>query len=226
MRNAFTLIELLVVIAIIAVLAAILFPVFATAKKAALKTACISNLRQIGAGVQMYMGDNDDCLPRASSWGRVWDIPECAKKRPPGYESVDPLFPVSRNLPDLLGIYTKSKDIWWCPATPHQTMVPRSTCTVERNETSYFWQHATAQVPGRPFVLVSGMGLSAIPRPAEAIIVSDFFQWGYRSPNGGGTRPFHVDYVNAGYADGHVKALPAPPDLDVWQQYGWQGFQP
>jgi len=62
-RKAFTLIELLVVIAIIAILAAILFPVFAQAKLAAKKTSDLSNIKQLGTSVQIYLGDNDDTYP-------------------------------------------------------------------------------------------------------------------------------------------------------------------
>lgn len=66
MRRAFTLIELLVVIAIIAILAAILFPVFGRAKEAAKKTASIAQMRQLSAAVMMYAGDSDDFMPPAS----------------------------------------------------------------------------------------------------------------------------------------------------------------
>ena len=62
-QKGFTLIELLVVIAIIAILAAILFPVFAQAKKAAKKTTCLSNTKQLGLAVSMYGTDNDDMTP-------------------------------------------------------------------------------------------------------------------------------------------------------------------
>lgn len=64
MKRAFTLIELLVVIAIIAILAAILFPVFAQAKLAAKKTAAISNQKQINLGLILYTADYDDVYPR------------------------------------------------------------------------------------------------------------------------------------------------------------------
>jgi prepilin-type N-terminal cleavage/methylation domain-containing protein/prepilin-type processing-associated H-X9-DG protein len=78
-RRAFTLIELLVVIAIIAILAAILFPVFAQAKAAAKKTADLSNTKQHALGVNMYAADNDDMFPRnvyttrINLWG--WQTP-------------------------------------------------------------------------------------------------------------------------------------------------------
>ena len=62
-RLGFTLIELLVVIAIIAILAAILFPVFAQAKIAAKKTSCLSNVKQMATAAQIYLGDNDDSYP-------------------------------------------------------------------------------------------------------------------------------------------------------------------
>src|SRR5450432_2383849 len=61
--KAFTLIELLVVIAIIAILAAILFPVFAQAREKARQTSCLSNLKQLGLGFLMYASDNDGYFP-------------------------------------------------------------------------------------------------------------------------------------------------------------------
>ena len=69
MKKAFTLIELLVVIAIIAILAAILFPVFAQAKAAAKKTQALSNVKQTGTGIQIYLGDSDDVYPRGEGCG-------------------------------------------------------------------------------------------------------------------------------------------------------------
>lgn len=64
--RAFTLIELLVVIAIIAILAAILFPVFARARENARRASCMSNLKQLGLGIMMYTQDYDDYLPKTA----------------------------------------------------------------------------------------------------------------------------------------------------------------
>jgi prepilin-type N-terminal cleavage/methylation domain-containing protein len=73
MKKAFTLIELLVVIAIIAILAAILFPVFAQAKAAAKKTSALSNVKQVGTSIMLYLGDSDDVYPMGS--GACWWTP-------------------------------------------------------------------------------------------------------------------------------------------------------
>jgi prepilin-type N-terminal cleavage/methylation domain-containing protein len=62
-RRGFTLIELLVMIAIIAILAAILFPVFAQAREKARQASCLSNARQIANGIQMYVQDYDETMP-------------------------------------------------------------------------------------------------------------------------------------------------------------------
>ncbi len=91
-RRAFTLIELLVVIAIIAILAAVLFPVFAQAKLAAKATSCLSNLRQLDTSFVMYQTDNDDQFP-LGAYGTVSSVTFW-------HDEIDP--------------YVKNKQIWLC----------------------------------------------------------------------------------------------------------------
>src|SRR6201990_961314 len=79
-RAGFTLIELLGVIAIIAILAAILFPVFAQAKEAAKKTTCLSNTKQIALGVYLYTSDYDDTFPNTS-----WEQDKLSQQASPGF---------------------------------------------------------------------------------------------------------------------------------------------
>lgn len=108
-NRAFTLIELLVVIAIIAILAAILFPVFAAAKESAKQTTCLSNMKQIGLAMSTYAIDSDDVYP---AWAAI---------APPingGNSSYVP--------PDMqLMPYARNDGIWKCPSD-HATRVSTS----------------------------------------------------------------------------------------------------
>src|SRR5438034_2820234 len=88
-RLAFTLIELLVVIAIIAILAAILFPVFAQARESARKASCLSNTKQLGLATMMYTQDYDEMYPCNS-----WDTPPIGTT---DTDSGDPKYPSAFN---------------------------------------------------------------------------------------------------------------------------------
>ncbi|HEY3298299.1 MAG TPA: DUF1559 domain-containing protein, partial [Armatimonadota bacterium] len=101
-RTGFTLIELLVVIAIIAILAAILFPVFAKAREKARSATCLSNLKQMGLGFAQYMSDYDQTYPPA--------------KFDSGVVSPNSYYDFSIWWYQLLDPYVKSKKIYQCPS--------------------------------------------------------------------------------------------------------------
>src|SRR6056297_2712951 len=104
-RRGFTLIELLVVIAIIAILAAILFPVFARAREKARQTSCLSNVKQIGLAWQMYVQDYDECIP-------PYYVPNSVR----GPELPDLGSSTTLYRQDLIYPYTKNIQIWICPS--------------------------------------------------------------------------------------------------------------
>jgi prepilin-type N-terminal cleavage/methylation domain-containing protein/prepilin-type processing-associated H-X9-DG protein len=117
-RNAFTLIELLVVIAIIAILAAILFPVFAQAREKARAATCISNVKQLGLAMFMYMQDYDERFP--SSWAAGF----------PG----DPKFFVQP--------YMKSTKILLCPSFTITTAQAQAVCGPTAGDPEGSWDLA------------------------------------------------------------------------------------
>ncbi len=123
--KGFTLIELLVVIAIIGILAAMVFPVFARARESARKAVCLSNVKNIGLAIQMYLGDNNDTLPPREHRQEALDFFAAA----PG-GTTDP-----SNIPSaggdswcadqsnpylrwcvILDEYVKNRDVWRCPS--------------------------------------------------------------------------------------------------------------
>ena len=113
-KRGFTLIELLVVIAIIAILAAILFPVFAQAKAQAKKIACLSNGRQIGMALMMYINDSDDRYPQEhpSTGNPVVDDSTGQ------LESIDYGSPFDKVLPYVASPNSSKTGLYLCPADP------------------------------------------------------------------------------------------------------------
>jgi prepilin-type N-terminal cleavage/methylation domain-containing protein len=148
MRHAFTLIELLVVIAIIAILAAILFPVFAQAKASAKKSLCLSNLRQIGDAFVMYEGDNDEVLPdrrdlktsTIGGWKPWTDWPTSDPRAAWAAIVFQP--------------YIKSYDVWVCPSSKalfgNVVQVAQPITSDPNGPATYYWlwrfDHPTPQL--------------------------------------------------------------------------------
>jgi prepilin-type N-terminal cleavage/methylation domain-containing protein/prepilin-type processing-associated H-X9-DG protein len=229
-KAAFTLIELLVVIAIIAILAALLFPVFAQARDKARQVACFANLRQIGQALQMYLQDYDEHLPIACAWGRGIGPPdvlakECAQDSVPpntpkdtylGPEQTPPRF-----IQELLHPYVGNADIWFCPnrgKDVHGENDP-THATFGYVGTSYIWgwiTDPTLSTDPNPFrnrksVTISGLAIGAIPRPAEAPVLFDDPPYNpVKEPCTSTDRlqPAHAKGLNVLYADTHVKYNP------------------
>ncbi len=107
LRHGFTLIELLVVIAIIAILAAILFPVFARAREKARQTSCLSNLKQIGLAALMYAQDYDEIYPPG-----LIDSPGAGQ----GPVSQSTYFVTCKLTADLIYPYVKNRQAFFCPS--------------------------------------------------------------------------------------------------------------
>lgn len=133
-RKGFTLIELLVVIAIIALLAAILFPVFAQAREKARQAACLSNVKQIATGLLMYIQDSDEVLPPVNAGGE--DLAGW------GYGGSDIVWP------QAIQPYVKSWEIFRCPSDPNHEDMTRNTISDEQQTPSdpdyYYAQGARA----------------------------------------------------------------------------------
>jgi len=187
--RGFTLIELLVVIAIIAILAAILFPVFAQARKAARKTTCLNNVKQIGTGVMMYVQDYDESYPPAQ-WHM--EMPSWAS---PTYQRVQLLVqPYIKNVnvgicPEDAAVYT------WAGQNMSYGYHGPSGWSQNTDPTSMAYSTATEIV---------GRSMAAIDQPASTWTLIDL--WPYTHIVQCCTAPNPNNYAtNVLYADGHAR---------------------
>lgn len=175
-RKAFTLIELLVVIAIIAILAAILFPVFAQAREAAKKTASISNQKQLGLGVAMYTGDNDQCFPQSAY--AITNQTLVGGEPAPGagsqiYSMYDALYAYQKNL-DILRSPGEPNAIDWALALSKANWVRPTTNAIAF--TGYAPNFAVFEDPGIPPSLGGADPVcseSFIQFPSETVLFYD-----------------------------------------------------
>ena len=216
--SAFTLIELLVVIAIIAILAAILFPVFARARENARRSSCTSNLKQIGLGLLQYSQDYDEKLPRA------WYGPN-------GFSDSNPNTGAYKWM-DAARPYVKSTQVYTCPSVPvglgngaTGNYIPYDAPASGGNATpgggrnnwgsyamnsAYWGTDVATQGPGN-----GGMNLSNLSAPATTIWVTD------------GNGSYQISWPNPGdqgglsdLTNGRVLAWRPPTSGDYLQEGG------
>lgn len=221
-QHGFTLIELLVVIAIIAILAAILFPVFARARENARKSTCQSNLKQLGAAFMMYYQDYDEAYP-------------LYRFAAPGKYSTTWYW-----WPEVVEPYMKNKNVIHCPSSPNK---PGTTGT------SVFWYgygYHSYLAPGGGGTHGDTHRNAARERPAEILLACDstvYIVWCpvaspnyYYGPGVEGTgsslpsenaryqgvADWHSEGTNILYCDGHVKWLKINKNVDrTPEKYLW-----
>jgi prepilin-type N-terminal cleavage/methylation domain-containing protein/prepilin-type processing-associated H-X9-DG protein len=174
MKRAFTLIELLVVIAIIAILAAILFPVFAQAKLAAKKTVDLSNMKQMALAIAMYQNDYDDAACQAS-----WEFKGTALGNP-----INPKGKYQVHFTYLLQPYIKTYAIFVAPAdpTPDQPANPCPNGTADfgklnaAGEMYCDWQYQNSYIPAYNVIPAHDwlpVASTVFPNPANMIEMTD-----------------------------------------------------
>ena len=207
---AFTLIELLVVIAIIAILAAILFPVFAQAREKARAISCLSNAKQIGLATLMYSQDYDEAvMPEANNFS----FPGCASGGPCEDDHI---------WRQLLYPYTKNAGIFRCPSNPTNNQdaygITDPSLPGDLNKRSYAVNNRVCA----PVHVAQSHQMAEIDKPANKIIISeitadfpdigspwwsqimddpnDAFLWGAAFAG-------HTGTFNCIFFDGHAKAM-------------------
>lgn len=216
MRRAFTLIELLVVIAIVAILAAILFPVFARAKEAAKRAACLSNLRQVVTATLLYENDEDDRLPdrrdikREIKGTAAWAWPPSDPRA--GWATI------------VLQPYVKNGDVWSCasvagsgmghlPAVEQTTAVGTARYWMWRfdhmDETTIELDNLWGKTPEQCLSDLQAANNPTVGQPQSVadveLIVDPYFPNIAPVPTDLKGLAVHVGGRNRGFLDGHAK---------------------
>ncbi len=207
-RSGFTLIELLVVIAIIAILAAILFPVFARAREKARASNCLSNVKQMALGVMQYVQDYDSKYPS------VYDDTY-------GYRII---------WAEKISLYVKNNQIFACPSSDADTNMKAQPAGLELQGTRYamdmcgdLTNSAWGVFTEGPFNPVNESNMD-YPSQSAMIIENNNCWWQHYHPQwcpgtnyddakgrvivghlGEQTYPWHQEGINAAYCDGHAK---------------------
>jgi prepilin-type N-terminal cleavage/methylation domain-containing protein len=223
-RPGFTLIELLVVIAIIAILAAILFPVFAQAREKARQTQCISNFKQINLAMIMYAQDWDETLPRIRNWELTTFCDSNSK---------------SFTWKGMINPYVKSYAFWKCPSNPNNN---KASEDIDKNIMISYAVNGIVHHGHRNSDRTPPRTLASFSEPATTMQLlestracPDIGDWIGDAGNAKGTSgscsdkpPWfqkHGDILNWGFMDGHVKPMKyaalwqpgtVPPYHDMW----------
>jgi len=197
-ERAFTLIELLVVIAIIAILAAILFPVFAQAREKARQTSCISNMKQIGTAALMYAQDYDERLPRNWYGDLGMEATTAIGDALDRYKWMDAIQP-----------YVKNTGIFVCPSAADLVYVPRTALRSgeeTRRYGGYAYNRAYGDFDVEADITPAGKLMAQLEIPADTV-------W-FAETLGGG--PYDFDFRWPDVASNPVVINSSPRRLGVY----------
>jgi prepilin-type N-terminal cleavage/methylation domain-containing protein/prepilin-type processing-associated H-X9-DG protein len=201
-KRGFTLIELLVVIAIIAILAAILFPVFAQAREKARQTSCASNLKNLGTAILLYTQDFDESFPLAAY--------------------VTPSFDVL-TWHDLTDPYARNTNIWHCPSSSVQKADGNGKITTHFGYNALYLTTVGIDIAGT-YLDHKGVSLASVDHPTDTLMLVDArrsFASSWCGDDGkfllppsqpdthcwGRPNPLHSEGSNVLWLDGHMKWL-------------------